>query len=122
MMQRLQDIQEFFRQELSGFVASAIVDTSDGIVLAGLAASSDMDLAIPIEYYTKTFRSALRSFESVGWGQPIEVLVPGPTHTVVLFSINDGSYYQGIAVESMVPMGLMRALFRKMKDELESVL
>ncbi len=121
-MHRLQEIQEFLKNELEGFVASAIVDVEQGMALAGLTADPSMDLSVPSAYYTDTFRSAVKSFESVGWGQPNEVLMPGKTHTIVLFSIKDGAYYQGIAVTNKGQMGMVRAIFSKVRGEIESLL
>ncbi len=122
VMHRLQEIQEFLKKELDGFVASAIVDAEQGMPLAGLTADPSMDLSVPSAYYTDTFRSAIKSFDSVGWGQPTEVLMPGKTHTIVLFSIKDGAYYQGIAVMNKGQMGMVRAIFSKVRGEIESLL
>ncbi len=119
---KLTELQNYLKEEIDGFIAAAVVDVESGITVAGVAADPDMDLSTPAAYYTETFRSAVKSFESSGWGIPKEVLMPGDSHTVILISLKEGKYYQGIATENKISIGLLRAVFLKVKQEIEDLL
>lgn len=119
---KLQETQEYLKDNLDGFIASSIVDAVEGLPLAGAAADPNFDLSTPAGMYTDTFQSAKKAFEVVGWGIPNEILIPGDPNTAILISLGDGRYYQGIAISSKTPLGMVRAIFNKVKPEIEKLL
>ena len=52
----------------------------------------------------------------------VDATMPGDTHIVVLFSLKNGQYFEGIAVKSKSQMGMVRAIFNKLKPKIEQLL
>lgn len=120
-MSKLNDLQEHLKTEIDGYVASAIVDATEGIPLAVAQVDPNFDQSVPSGFFTATFRSGMKAFEAAGWGVMHEILMPGETQTILLISLKGGRYYQGIAVSSKTPLGMIRAIFNKVKPEIEAL-
>ncbi|HDH99703.1 MAG: hypothetical protein DRP94_01230 [Candidatus Latescibacterota bacterium] len=118
----LQETQEYLKNNLSGFIACAVVDTEHGMPLVATSIDPNLDLSVPSGFFTEAFLAAVRAFEMTDWGVLREVLIPGDPNTVVMFSLKDGAYYQNICVSSKTPLGMVRAVFNKIRKDLEKEL
>lgn len=121
-MSKLQETQDYLMGAIDGFMSCDVVDVESGLTLAGACPDPNLDRSIPAAMFTDTFRSAMKGFDVVGWGIPTEILIPGKTSVVLMISLDGGKYYQGIAVSSKTPLGMIRAIFSKIKPEVESAL
>jgi len=121
-MSKLQETQDYLMGAIDGFMSCDVVDVESGLTLAGACPDPNLDRSIPAAMFTDTFRSAVKGFDVVNWGIPSEVLIPGKTSVVIMISLADGKYYQGIATSSKTPLGMIRAIFSKIKPEVESAL
>lgn len=118
----LQETQEYLKDNLRGFIACAVVDTEHGMPLVGTSIDPNFDLSLPSGFFAEAFLTAVRAFEMTNWGVPQEMLIPGDPNTVVMFSLKDGAYCQTICVSSKTPLGMVRAVFNKIRADLERAL
>lgn len=118
----LQETQDYLKENLSGFIACAVVDTEHGMPLVGASIDPNLDLSVPSGSFTEAFLAATRAFEMTNWRVLREVLIPGDPTTVVMFSLKDGTYYQKVCVSSKTPLGMVRAVFNKVRADLEKTL
>jgi len=121
-MSKLQEIQDYLMGEIDGFISCDVVDVESALSLAGACHDPNLDQSIPAAMFTDTFRSAMKGFDMVGWGVPTEILIPGKTAIALLIALDGGRYYQGIATSSKTPLGMIRAIFAKVKPEVEAAL
>jgi CheY-like chemotaxis protein len=118
----LKGIQNHLKENLYGLIIAFITDTKKGKPLVMLKTDAEFDTNIQMELYLETFRSAVKSFDIVGWGTPKEVLMPGNPNSVILVSLKKGEYYQGIVFNSETQLGMVQAVFNKVKPEIEKLL
>lgn len=55
-------------------------------------------------------------------GAPKEILIPGETTTVIIISLSNRKYFQVITASSKTPVGIIRAVFSKVKKPIEEEL
>ncbi len=118
----LQEIQEQFKAEIQGFISAVVVDTQQALLLAGTSADKSFDMTVPAGFFNETFRSAITAFNSASWGVPEDMLLSGKNHNIVVFSLKDSAYWQGICISKATPVGMALARFRAVREELEKAL
>lgn len=119
---KLRKTQEYLKQNLEGFISCDVVEIKTGISTASAYAEYISDTSFSHAMYTDTVRSAAEAFEVAGWGTPHEVLILGNPNTMVLILLKEGRYFQSIAVASTTPIGMVKAIFNKVKVEIEQAL
>jgi hypothetical protein len=118
-MAGLQELQDQLKRDIDGFFSCAVIDAVQGIPLATAEVDPSFDQTVPCGFFTMVFQSSLKAFEASGWGKPKEVLILGDTYTVLLISLKEGRYYQGISVANKTPLGMIRAVYGKVQAEIE---
>ncbi len=121
-IEELQKLQNSMAEELPHFKACAVVSVEDGLLLAGTAADSSYDIGVPAGAFADALKSVVIAYEYSKWGKVNEFLFSGPDTIVLLISLKDGKFYQVIAVGSKTTLGMVRTLYSKYKDKIESLL
>ncbi len=119
--EELQKLEETLLNETGSIIAVAVASTEDGMSLAG-ASKAEIDLTVPSGYFNDAFHGVTKAFKACNWGEPDEILISGKKFNVILTSLKNGAYYQGTTITSDTSLGLIRAILKKYKTKIESLL
>ena len=108
--------------EIPEVIATVIIDAKDGITLVTSVIDQSFDPQIASGYFTRAWQSAVKAFEASNWGIPYEQIIPGTVITNINIALRDGNYLLSITVNASAGLGIVRAVIRQYKDEIESLL
>ncbi len=121
-LMNLQKIQEKIKSDLQGFVSAVVVETKQSLLIAGTSIDPSFDTSVPVGFFNDVFRSATSAFDAADWGEFDNILISGTKTNVVMFSLKNGAYWQGICVTINTPVGMALAEFNTLKSAIEAEL
>jgi predicted regulator of Ras-like GTPase activity (Roadblock/LC7/MglB family) len=120
--EEFQKLQEQLANETPAFVSCGVISAEDGLPLAGVVGDPNLDLSVPAGAFTEAFKSVVKAYEYSNWGQVTEMLFSGHDIITILFSLENGNFYQGISVKTTTTLGMVKAVYNKYRERVEMFL
>jgi predicted regulator of Ras-like GTPase activity (Roadblock/LC7/MglB family) len=121
-IEEFQKLQEQLADEMPAFVSCGVIAIENGLPIAGVIADPNTDLTIPAGAFTEAFKSVVKAYEYSNWGQVTEMLFSGHDIITILFSLENGNFYQGISVKTTTTLGMVKAVYNKYRERVEMFL
>ncbi|MCD6532199.1 hypothetical protein J7K99_07130 [bacterium] len=116
---KLQAILDQMAEQLSDFIATAVVDP-DGLPIAGTG-KTNIDISVPSGMFSQAKQQIDKAFEVSGWGTTQEYLFSGDDTIVMLMSLAQ-EHYLWISVDSSANFGMTRAIIKKFLPQIKEAL
>lgn len=121
-MEDLGKLEEELGKQIPDFVACAVVEVETGLTLAGYAEDVNMNLSDPAGLLAEVVKGLKRTSDLMSWGKVEGLMIQTDSHIILAMLLKDGAYYQGIIARRGTTLGMVRAIYNKMKNEIEDAL
>lgn len=110
----LQDVINRFRDEVSSFVSTDIVNIASGMSIGGGSIDPQFDATVASASYAEVVKSNARALSLLGMDpDSTEDILITTSHAYVLLRLLGKDYYQGLAIGRDGNLGLARVIMKK---------
>ncbi len=123
----LDDVLERFRDEISGFIASVLIECSTGMPISVVSDEENLDADTVGAFYRKLGSSALEALAATGKDNSqgtalVEILLTSNEDYSLLCSLNKGQQLLLIMLDKQSNPGMARVVSRRYIEQLETFL
>lgn len=122
-MAKIDELLENFLKEIENATVTAIIHLEDGTPIAGVTNDDNLDLQIPVAYYSEVVRKSLEASKETGFGEFEDILIYTGTHYVIMRVLGDDKrYVHLLALGKKGNWGIAKVKMQKYSKVLAEVL
>jgi predicted regulator of Ras-like GTPase activity (Roadblock/LC7/MglB family) len=121
-MAKIDELLEGFIKEVENAAVTAIIHLEDGTPIAGISNDENIDIQIPVAYYSEVARKCLEASEESGFGGLEDMLIYTGTHYVIMRLLGEGKYVHILVLGKKGNWGIAKIKMQKHSKELAEAL
>ncbi len=114
-MEKVRELLEKMKEEVPGFVASAVVEFGEGLTVAEERAEPDFEVGITAAYSVEIMRAQQRSLQALGAEEEAEVLGITPSYYFFNAQLSENFCLHVVVSKEKGTLGLLLAYLKKYK-------
>jgi len=122
-MAKIDELLEKFIKEVENAAVTAIIHLEDGTPIAGITNDENLDLQIPVAYFSEVVRISSEASQETGFGDLEDILIYTGTHYVIMRVLgSEKRYVHLLALNKKGNWGIAKVKMQKYSKTLAEAL
>jgi len=121
-MAQIDELIKEFSDQVEQILVTSIINLEDGTPMAGFTSDEDLDINIPVAYFSEVARRTLSALEASDMGEFQDMVMSTDQYFVLMRVIPGGTYVHLLAITTKGNWGIAKILMKKYAEKFAEVL
>jgi len=121
-MAKIDDLLKEFVSHVEELEFTAIIHLSDGTPISGISLSEDVEMEVPVAYFSEVARKSLVAANETNYGTLEDFVLTTNTHFVVMRVLPGGDYAHMAALSKRGNWGIAKVVMHKFAERFKEAL